>query len=199
MISYVKGILTEIIEDTIIVETGGIGIEIHIPLTLTANLPHIGQELKIYTYFKVSEDNMSLYGFETRRDLDMFRQLIGVGGIGPKGALAILSALTPDRLRMAVLSGDAKAISAAQGIGAKTAQRVILELKDKISKDDLLDATGYRDIAAIEEDPADSEAVQALVALGYSGSQAVRAVRQVKAEDGMSSEDVLRLALKYLI
>ena len=201
MISYVKGILTEIIEDTIIVETGGIGVEIHVPLTLIGSLPHIGDELKIYTYFKVAEDSMSLYGFENRRDLDMFGQLIAISGIGPKGALAILSTLSPDELRMAVLAGDAKAISAAQGIGAKTAQRVILELKDKISAEDLLGSAGYKNNASIasNENTASSEAVEALIALGYTGSQALRAVREVEIDDSMDSEAVLKAALKYLV
>ena len=201
MISYVKGILTEIIEDTIIVETGGIGVEIHVPLTLIGSLPHIGDELKIYTYFKVAEDSMSLYGFENRRDLDMFRQLIAISGIGPKGALAILSTLSPDELRMAVIAGDAKAISAAQGIGAKTAQRVILELKDKISAEDLLGSAGYKNTASVasNENTASSEAVEALIALGYTGSQALRAVREVEIDDSMDSEAVLKAALKHLI
>ena len=201
MISYVKGILTEIIEDTIIVETGGIGVEIHVPLTLIGSLPHIGDELKIYTYFKVAEDSMSLYGFENRRDLDMFRQLIAISGIGPKGALAILSTLSPDELRMAVIAGDAKAISAAQGIGAKTAQRVILELKDKISAEDLLGSAGYKNTASVasNENTASSEAVEALIALGYTGSQALRAVREVEIDDSMDSEAVLKAALKYLV
>ena len=201
MISYVKGILTEIIEDTIIVETGGIGVEIHVPLTLIGSLPHIGDELKIYTYFKVAEDSMSLYGFENRRDLDMFGQLIAISGIGPKGALAILSTLSPDELRMAVIAGDAKAISAAQGIGVKTAQRVILELKDKISAEDLLGSAGYKNTASIasNENTASSEAVEALIALGYTGSQALRAVREVEIDDSMDSEAVLKVALKHLI
>lgn len=201
MISYVKGILTEIIEDTIIVETGGIGVEIHVPLTLIGSLPHIGDELKIYTYFKVAEDSMSLYGFENRRDLDMFGQLIAISGIGPKGALAILSTLSPDELRMAVIAGDAKAISAAQGIGAKTAQRVILELKDKISAEDLLGSAGYKNNASVSsnESTASSEAVEALIALGYTGSQALRAVREVEIDDSMDSEAVLKAALKHLI
>ena len=201
MISYVKGILTEIIEDTIIVETGGIGVEIHVPLTLIGSLPHIGDELKIYTYFKVAEDSMSLYGFENRRDLDMFGQLIAISGIGPKGALAILSTLSPDELRMAVIAGDAKAISAAQGIGVKTAQRVILELKDKISAEDLLGNAGYKNTASIasNENTASSEAVEALIALGYTGSQALRAVREVEIDDSMDSEAVLKAALKHLI
>ena len=201
MISYVKGILTEIIEDTIIVETGGIGVEIHVPLTLIGSLPHIGDELKIYTYFKVAEDSMSLYGFENRRDLDMFGQLIAISGIGPKGALAILSTLSPDELRMAVLAGDVKAISAAQGIGAKTAQRVILELKDKISAEDLLGSAGYKNTASVNsnESTASSEAVEALIALGYTGSQALRAVREVEIDDSMDSEAVLKAALKYLV
>ena len=138
MISYVKGTLSGIMDDVIVVEAGSIGINIHVPLTVVDELPPVGEEVLIYTFLKVSEDALTLYGFNTRRDLDMFRQLIGVSGIGPKGALAILSTLSPDDLRMAILTADAKAISRAPGIGSKTAQRVILDLKEKVSLDDVM-------------------------------------------------------------
>ena len=130
MISYVKGSLTEKFEDSVIVEAGGIGYRIFVPTSVLEHLPKTGETVKIYTYFSVREDAMSLYGFLSRQDLEMFRQLIGVNGVGPKSALGILSALSPDVLRLAVLSGDAKAISKAPGVGSKTAQRIILDLKD---------------------------------------------------------------------
>ena len=103
MISFVEGILAEVGEGRIVVQTGGLGIEINVPLTVIGTLPQIGEEIKVYTYFKVSEDAMSLYGFNSRRDQKMFESLIGVSGIGPKGALAILSALSPDDLRKEIL------------------------------------------------------------------------------------------------
>ena len=134
MISYIKGKLTEILDDIIVVENQGIGYEIHVPLSLLDELPKLGEEVKIFTYFLVREDAMSLYGFFHRQDLSMFQKLLGVTGIGPKGALAMLSALRPDALRVAIFTGDAKALSKAPGVGMKTAQRVILELKDRRSR-----------------------------------------------------------------
>ena len=129
MISYVKGPLMEKEEDVIVVEAGGIGYNIHVPLSFLEELPQLGDEVRVYTYLQVKEDAMTLYGFGSRQDLKMFKQLLGVNGIGPKGALGLLSAMRPDDLRLAIISGDAKAISRAPGIGVKTAQRVILDLR----------------------------------------------------------------------
>ncbi|MBS6646474.1 MAG: Holliday junction branch migration protein RuvA [Clostridiaceae bacterium] len=200
MISYIKGLLVETFEDTIVVEAGNIGYNIHVPLSLLERLPKIGHEVKVFTYFQVREDAMSLYGFLSRQDLDMFKQLIGVNGIGPKGALGVLSTLTPDSLRLAIISGDAKAISKAPGIGVKTAQRVILDLKDRVHIEDMLPQE------AEMETPSGGglvgqtgkEAMEALVALGYSGSEAAKAVRQVEITDEMTVEDVLKASLKHL-
>lgn len=199
MISYIKGILTEVFEDTIVVEAGSIGYNIHVPLSLLERIPRIGSEVKIFTYFQVREDAMSLYGFLSRQDLDMFKQLIGVNGIGPKGALGVLSTLTPENLRMAVLSGDAKAIAKAPGIGIKTAQRVILDLKDRIHMEDLLPQEEVMDQpGAAMVSRTGREAMEALTALGYSGSEAAKAVKQVEITDSMTVEDVLKASLKHL-
>ena len=134
MIQYIHGTLCEISDGMIIVEAGGIGYGINVPSSVIGELPAVGTEVRIYTYYSVKEDSQSLFGFLYKEDREMFVQLIGVNGIGPKGALAILSALKPDDLRMAIITGDAKAISSAQGIGKKTAERVVLELRDKIAK-----------------------------------------------------------------
>ena len=207
MISYIKGLLGAIEEDVIVVETGGIGLAVRVPLSLLGELPSLGQEVTVYTYFQVREDAMVLYGFLHRQDREMFKQLIGVNGIGPKGALGILSVLRPDDLRVAIVSGDAKAIARAPGIGVKTAQRLILELKDKVSLEDTLlnlgvdtsfdlpGATGG--VAGLSE--AAKEAVQALMALGYSSGEASGAVKKVEITDGMTAEDVLKGSLKFLI
>ena len=136
----------------------------------------------------------------------MFQQLLGVNGVGPKGALGILSALRPDDLRMAILSGDAKAISKAPGIGVKTAQRVILDLKDKVSPEDLLSGLGKpgemeepgRGFSSDVKGDAAKEAVQALVALGYSNLEAARAVRKAEITEDMTAEDVLKASLRHL-
>ena len=161
-----------------------------------------GESVKIYTYFSVREDGMSLFGFLSRQDLAMFKQLIGVNGIGPKSALGILSALRPDVLRMAVASGDAKTISRAPGVGPKTAQRIILDLKDKIRPEDVL-AGGLEESLAVPEEisgvgQAGKEAVEALTALGYSAAEAAGAVKKVKITEEMTAEDVLKGALRHL-
>ena len=132
MIQYIHGILTEVSDGLIVVEASGVGYGINVPSTVIAELPAAGTEIRIYTYYSVKEDSQSLFGFLYKEDREMFTQLIGVGGIGPKGALAILSVLRPDDLRMAIVTGDSKAICQAQGIGKKTAERVILDLKDKV-------------------------------------------------------------------
>lgn len=200
VISFVKGPLAEIFEDTVVIESGNVGLEVHVPLSVLEKLPRIGKEAKLYTYFQVREDAMCLYGFLNRQDLQMFKQLISVNGIGPKGALGVLSAIAPDDLRMAILSGDAKAISRAPGIGAKTAQRIILDLKDKINMADVLPQQ------FIPEDNSRNplshgvtgEAIEALTALGYSQAEAGRAVRQVEVTETMTAEDVLKASLKHL-
>ena len=195
MISFVKGELAEILEGKIVVETGGLGIEINVPASVMEELPVIGEEVKIYTYFRVSEDAMSLYGFNSRRDLAMFEQLIGVSGIGPKGALSILSAMNPDELRMAIITGDDKLIATAPGIGARTAQRVIVDLKDKVNRDDIAGVIPTANNASVNSDAA--EVIEALVNLGYGRSEASRIVRNIAA-DGMDAEQMLKEALRSL-
>lgn len=205
MISYVKGPLGAVEEDRIVVEAGGLGLAIHVPLSVLDRLPAIGREVTVYTYFQVREDVMSLYGFLSRQDRDLFRQLIGVNGIGPKAGLGLLSALKPDDLRMAILTGDVKAISRAPGIGPKTAQRLILDLKDKMSVEETLES--FSAGLAQEEGQmpgmagapeAEREAVQALVALGYTAAEAAKAVKRVEVTEAMTAEDVLKASLRFL-
>ena len=202
MISYIRGTLAEKNEDSAVVEAHGVGYQIFVPVPVLSELPPLGDSVKIYTYFSVREDGMSLFGFLSRQDLAMFKQLIGVNGIGPKSALGILSALRPDVLRMAVASGDAKTISRAPGVGPKTAQRIILDLKDKIRPEDVL-AGGLEESLAVPEEisgvgQAGKEAVEALTALGYSAAEAAGAVKKVKITEEMTAEDVLKGALRHL-
>ena len=143
MISYIRGTLAEIEEDRILVDVGGIGYGIYMPGESITRLPAVGTEIKIHTYLNVREDAMQLFGFLTKDDLRVFRLVIGVSGIGPKGGLNILSCLSPDDLRFAVMAGDAKAISKAPGIGKKTAEKLIIELKDKLSIEDTLSSGTY--------------------------------------------------------
>lgn len=206
MISFVRGPLAAVEEDCVVVEAGGVGLEIRVPLSVLEQLPSLGEEIKMYTYFQVREDGMNLYGFLNVQDRQMFRQLLGVNGIGPKAALGILSAMRPDDLRMAIVSGDARAISKAPGVGTKTAQRIILDLKDKVSMDQVteswLKAGGEADrresAAAHGLAGAAREAVEALVALGYTSMEASRAVKKVSLQEGMTAEDVLKASLKHL-
>ena len=134
MISYIRGTLAFFEEDKVVVDVGGVGYGIYMSGQDMSRLGPAGTEVRIHTYLNVKEDAMQLYGFLTRDALQVFRLLISVSGIGPKGGLGILSALTPDDLRFAVMAGDVKAISAAPGIGKKTAEKLILELKDKLHR-----------------------------------------------------------------
>lgn len=200
MISYIKGELVELTENAIVLDHDGMGFLIMMPASILAKLPAIGSELKVHTYLYVKEDALDLYGFLTKDDLKVFRLLITVSGIGPKGALAILSAMSPDDLRFAVLAGDSKTISKAPGIGSKTAQKLIIELKDKLKIEDVLDggADGGYEPQSDMGDTAAAEAVMALTALGYSSADATRAVRQVDGGADMDSEALLKAALKKL-
>ena len=199
MIAFVRGILNARTENSVIVDAGGLGFEIYIPLSVQERLPAIGDEVTLYTYMNVKEDEMSLYGFLGRDDLSMFKLLISVSGIGPKGAQSILSGLSADDLRFAILSQDVKAISKAPGVGPRTAQRVILELKDKVNLDDgfahlSADASTGRGAASPSER---NDAIMALTVLGYSNMDAMRVVTGIDTE-GKSTEDILHEALKKL-
>ncbi len=206
MIAYVRGRLeyVEPEEGTAVLEAGGIGYRIYLSGRDLELLPEAGEEVRLYTYLQVREDAFVLYGFFTREDRKLFGQLLGVSGIGPKGALGILSALSSDDLRFAVLADDAKAISKAPGIGLKTAKKLILELRDKLSLEEAFEARlageKLRDQAALSAGltEAKNEAVEALTALGYSSSEALKAVRQVETADGMDVEDILKAALKFM-
>lgn len=199
MISYIKGELVEVTEDSVVLDHGGMGFSIMMPGSILAKLPAIGSELKVHTYLYVKEDVLGLYGFLTKDDLKVFKLLITVSGIGPKGALAILSTMSPDNLRFAVLAGDAKTISKTPGIGSKTAQKLIIELKDKLKIEDVLDgADGGYEAQSDMADTAAAEAVMALTALGYSAADATRAVKLVDNAGDMDSEALLKAALKKL-
>ena len=200
MYAYINGELAEINTDHIVIEAGGIGYQVFISLQTFDYLPSVGEDLKIYTYLYLREDAMILYGFLTKDDLELFKLLISVSGIGPKGGLAILSTLEADDLRFAILSGDAKAISKAPGVGGKTAQRVILELKDKLSLEDAFEAKTehVQKNAAAAGGSVKNDAVMALTALGYSSTESLKAVSAVEITEDMDVEEVLKAALKHL-
>ena len=206
MIAYIRGTLAYIEpeESMAVLETGGIGYRILMSGRDLDLLPAAGEELRLYTYLQVREDAFVLFGFFTREDRKLFQQLLSVNGIGPKAALGVLSALSADDLRFAVLADYAKAIAKAPGIGLKTAQKLILELKDKLSFEEAFEARLENSQAkatagaAPDLSEARNEAVEALTALGYSASDSLKAVRKVEAADGMNVEDILKAALKYI-
>ena len=202
MISFLKGELCEIRDNGMVIEVGGIGYELSAPLSTIERLPSVGNTVKIYTYLYVREDALNLYGFLTKDDLNVFKLLITVNGIGPKGALGILSVLTTDDLRFAVLSDDAKTISKAPGIGSKTASKLILELKDKLKLEDAfeqrIEQTLIAKFQGIDVQDIRNEAIQALVALGYSNTDASKAVRMVELTENITVEDILKRSLKNL-
>lgn len=201
MIAFVKGRIDEITEENVVIDVGGIGYNVKISTQTAALLPGLEEEVKLYTYTCVREDMFSLYGFLTRDDLEIFKRLITVNGIGPKGGLAILSVMSADNLRFAIISGDAAAISKAPGIGKKTAERVILDLKDKISLEDTLvhkEMLRLKEEGSVSDNRARNEAVEALTALGYSASDALHAVKSVQTDENMDVETILKLALKNM-
>ena len=202
MIAFVKGIVEDLTEDNVVLDVGGVGYNVKISAGTAALISGVGEELKLYTYTSVREDAFQLFGFLTRDELEIFKKLITVNGIGPKGGLSILSVMSADDIRFAVISGDAKMIAKAPGIGKKTAERVILDLKDKISLEDTLI---HKEIAGVgvanvnsSDNKAGNEAVEALTALGYSASDAVRAVKSVPVTEDMDVEDILKQALKNM-
>lgn len=201
MIAFVRGEIADISEENVVIDTGSIGYNIKISAGTAGRLPGIGQEVKLYTYTCVREDLFQLYGFLSRDELDIFKKLITVNGIGPKGGLAVLSVMSADDLRFAILAGDVKAIAKAPGIGAKTASRVILDLKDRISIEDTqiqreIGSSGT--LPETGEGNARKEAVEALVALGYSPADALKAVKKAAPPADADVEDILKQALKNM-
>lgn len=201
MYAFIKGRIDSLAEENVVLDVGGIGYNIKISSGTFALLPGIGEEVKLYTYTSVREDALCLFGFLSRDDLEVFKKLITVNGIGPKGGLAILSVMSADNLRFAILSGDAASIAKTPGIGKKTAERVILDLKDKISLEDTLIHREMQVVSNVEGAPEQktrNEAVEALTALGYSASDAIHAVKNVSVEEDMDVETILKLALKNM-
>lgn len=200
MIGFIRGIVDTVGENSALIDVGGIGFEVNIGSGTAAEMPSVGDEVKLYTYMAVREDDMSLFGFLHRDELELFKMLIKVSGIGPKGAQAILSVMSVSDLRFAILTGDAKAISRAPGIGGKTAQKLIVELKDKIG-DAVSDGDSFGSLSsggtvAMPDDR--TEAAEALIALGYSQTEAYRAVKAADVPEGTDANAILKAALKFL-
>lgn len=197
MLYNIRGKLTVSDVNFIVVECGGVGFKCFTTLNTVKNIGRTGDEVNVFTYLAVREDAMDLYGFATLDELNAFKLLISVSGIGPKAAAAILSELAPDRLAVCIASGDAKAITKAQGVGKKTAERVVLELKDKMGSIAVGDTSDVvSSVASVGENSNSAEAVEALVALGYSQSDAAVVVGGM--DKSLSVDEMIRNGLKQL-
>lgn len=203
MIAYLKGEVAAVSENRLVLEVNKVGYQIFISGRDAADMPPVGEEVTIHTYLSVREDAMQLFGFLSQDDLEVYKMMLNVSGIGPKAGLGILSVLSADDLRFAVLSDDVKTIAKAPGIGNKTAQKLILELKDKLSLEDAFEKKLQKSAAASSggnaEEENKSQAVQALVALGYTNSEALRAVKKVDVTADMDTEAILKQALKKML
>jgi len=200
MYAYLNGLIVEKEDDNIVIEVNNIGYNIHVAAGISQKLPDKGQTAKIYTYTSVREDAFWLYGFSSKEELQLFKLLITVSGIGPKGAMGLLSVMDADTIKLAIISQDAKMIAKAPGIGAKSAGRIILELKDKVKPEDIMgestgdDSGGNEMTAAVR-----SEATEALVALGYTVSDAFKALQTIEITTDTTVEQVIKLALRKMI
>lgn len=202
MIAHVKGIVEDIYEDRIVIDVNGFGVNVFVTNSVLSET-NLGDNIKLFTYTLVREDTFNLYGFLKREELFIFKKLITVNGIGPKAGISLLSILDADSLRFAILSGDTKLIASAPGIGKKTAEKVILELKDKLKWDDNLiniEVNNKRiDSNVISNNSSINEAINALMALGYNPKEAHVAVNGVSVTDDMDVEAILKAALSNLM
>jgi len=197
MYAYIYGEIIEKEPENIVIECNHIGYNIHVAPGMVSKFPSVGQMARIYTYTSVREDAFWLYGFTSKDELSLFKQLITVSGIGPKAAMGILSVMDVDTIRLAVISQDSKMLAKAPGVGAKSASRIVLELKDKIKPEDVIGRT--------VEDEEDSvvgmvkqEATEALVALGYTVSDAYKVLQKLDITENTRVEDVIKMALRQI-
>ena len=203
MFAFVEGIMDLLETDMCVIDIGGLGINVNITARCSAEIGSVGDHVKLYTYTQVAEDTFQLYGFSDRDELDMFKKLISVSGVGPKSALSLLSVMDADSVRYAVISDDIKALSKAKGISAKTAGKIIIELKGKV---DLSDeslaskyASGPKPVIKADLGSEEADALAALVSLGYSRTESLQAVKKVEITDDMNADVILKASLKFLI
>jgi len=195
MFSYIKGILVAKSIGYVIIDVGGVGFKIFMSETSIKKLGETGEEVKVFTHMQVREDDISLYGFTTNEELRMFELLISVSGVGAKSAIAMLSNISPSSFALAVISNDIKSLTKIPGIGSKTAQRIVLELKDKLKTEESISNNSNEEIiVAIQDDNKTSEAVQALKVLGYTSVEIERVLSTLDTNN-MSVEDIIRKAL----
>lgn len=195
MYSYIKGELVDVAGDHIVVDNNGIGYQMFISSSTHFHMPAIGEDVKVYTYLNVKEDAMQLFGFLTKEELELFKLLITVNGIGPKNALGILGTLEPADLRFAIMAEDAKAISKAPGVGAKSAQRIIIELRDMI---DSVETSALTNSPVASLNTMKRDVIDSLENMGYSSSQVLKAMDELEISDDDNIEDVLKQVLVKL-
>ncbi len=200
MIAFLKGILSEKTADGVVLDVNGVGYNVTVPKKSLDRLPGAGSEVKLYTHLSVREDAMKLFGFCSRDELSYFRTLLSVNKVGPKMAVDILGFMDADELRLAILSSDSKTLSKCPGVGSKTAQRIILDLKDSVDIGEALTASlgGIATEGATSSGPNVSEAIEALVALGFSQTECAKAVGRIEDAAMMSSEEIIKAALKFM-
>jgi Holliday junction DNA helicase RuvA len=191
MIASLNGKITSMNSDSAIIEVGGVGFRVFMPTSALSTLGRSGDAAKVFTHMHVREDNITLFGFPTPEELWLFETLLGVTGLGPKLSLAMLSSLTPDQITTAIATGSTDMLDMIPGIGKKVANRIILELKDKIG-------AGWVISPAVQETRENADVLSALTALGYSAAEAVKAVASLPADPKMKLEEKVKLALQYL-
>lgn len=199
MINFIEGKLEEKSEDKIVVSNGFIAFDINFPKSNMKNLPEIGEKVKIYTYLSVKEDDMSLFGFLTKEDKIMFNKLLTVNGVGPKGALSLISNLGFTVLQKSIINNDSKTIATVQGIGQKTASKICIELGDKVAKmkfDGVLDIIKENNEKVEKLNKIKDEVVLALMALGFQRKVAIEKINQVEYDENITVDELLKLALK---
>ena len=196
MIYSVRGKLTHIENNLAVVECAGVGYAVRTSAVTISRLPEMGEETTLYTYLHISENSIDLFGFADQGELNCFKMLLGVTRVGPRAALSVLSSVTVEQFALAVASGDAKTLSRAPGLGMKTAQRIILELKDKISKEQAAAGISMPEIPLMSSSSNASEAINALVVLGYTQSEAAGVITKLDPE--LSVEDMIKQGLQKL-
>ena len=196
MISYIKGSLESKNIDSVVIDVGGIGYKIYMSANSINKVGEIGNVVKIHTYMRVREDDISLYGFCTNEELKMFEQLLGVSGIGAKSALTILSNISPSSFALAIISGDVNSLKSLPGIGAKSAQRMILELKDKLKTQDAIE-TEVVSIKNIVKNDKAKDAIEALQVLGYARKDIEQVISKINTNE-LTVEEIIKQGLKFL-
>ncbi len=201
MFAFIRGTIDDIVDNTVIIENNGIGYNVNSSLNTIRFLPSVGSEVRLNTKLIPKEDSLTLYGFYDKEELEMFELLLSVSGIGPKGALAILSSMTVSDVRFAIAGSDSKAFAAVSGVGKKTAERVIVDLKDKVNIVDAFEAkiSGSTKEAQVSQTrTVKEEVLEALISLGYSPSNAARAIDKMTITESTTTEQLLSDTLKQM-